>query len=118
MMLVAERQAKLEALKDSIEQTVAERTADLTREIAERRQAEAQLGNSQAQLAQAQQMARLGSWEWDIVGNKVTWSDETMRLYNYKPEERGSSMEHCLEHVHPRGRGPCQTDDDGLFEGP
>ena len=80
MWLVAERQANLEAMKESIEQTVAERTADLTREINERRQAEQQLRKSQVQLAQAQQMARLGSWEWDLASNQVTWSEETMRL--------------------------------------
>ncbi len=67
MLLVAERQAKLESLKEGIEQTVAERTADLTRENTERRQAEDQLRRSQAQLAQAQEIARLGSWEWDLV---------------------------------------------------
>ena len=101
MMLVAERQARLESVKETIEQTVAERTRDLTREIAERRQTEELLRNSQTQLAQAQQMARLGSWEWDIVQNKTTWSDETMRLYGRSPEDRGASMEFCLQRVHP-----------------
>ncbi|MDB6110722.1 MAG: Blue-light-activated protein, partial [Pedosphaera sp.] len=101
MQLVAERQARLEALKDGIEHTVAERTADLTRENAERRQAEEQLRKSQAQLAQAQQIARMGSWEWDLVNNKVTWSEETQRLYGHKPEDSGSAMETCLDRVHP-----------------
>ena len=100
MHLVAERQARLESLKEGIEQTVAERTADLTRENAERRQAEECLQKSQAQLAQAQKFARMGSWEWDLLENKVTWSEETMRLYGRKPED-GSSMEVCLERVHP-----------------
>jgi PAS domain S-box-containing protein len=101
MQLVAERQARLESLKEGIEQTVTERTADLTRENTERRQAEEQLRKSQAQLAQAQQIARLGSWEWDLVDNKVTWSQETQRLYGHKPDGIGSPMENCLERVHP-----------------
>jgi len=102
MVLVAERQAKLEFLKEGIEQTVAERTADLTREIMERRQAETQLRKSQSQLAQAQQIARMGSWEWDLASNKVTWSDETQRLYGRNPEDIGSTMEDCIEQrVHP-----------------
>ncbi|HUA64983.1 MAG TPA: response regulator [Alphaproteobacteria bacterium] len=101
MHLVAERQAKLEELNETIEQTVAERTAALTRENIERQQTEKELRESQAQLAQAQQIARLGSWEWDIVGNKVSWSEETRRLYGHKPEDIGSSMEICLERVHP-----------------
>ncbi|HXC34532.1 MAG TPA: ATP-binding protein [Candidatus Acidoferrales bacterium] len=94
MMLVAERQAKLEELNETIEQTVADRTAELTRENAERRK-------SEAQLAQAQQIARLGSWEWDIPINKVIWSEETRRLYGRSSEDTELSIETCLERVHP-----------------
>src|SRR5580698_4710995 len=47
MHLVAERQAKLEFVNEEIEQIIAERTADLTRETAERRQAEERLRQSQ-----------------------------------------------------------------------
>ena len=101
MLLVAERQARLEFLKEGIEQTVAERTADLMRENNERRQAEEYLRKSQIQLAQAQQVARLGSWEWDLRENKVTWSEESHRLYGRRPDESGSPMETCLERVHP-----------------
>jgi PAS domain S-box-containing protein len=104
MHLVAERQAKLEHLKNGIEQTVAERTADLTQENLERQQAEEQLKHSQAQLAQAQQIARLGSWEWDLIANKVTWSEETRRAYGRKPEQFGEPMEKALEVIHPDDR--------------
>jgi len=94
MFLVAERQAKLESLKAGIELNVAERTAELTGEIEERKQI-------QQQLAQAQKIARMGSWEWDLTQNKVNWSEETQRLYGRKPEDRGSAMETCMERVHP-----------------
>jgi PAS domain S-box-containing protein len=105
MLLVAERQSKLEDVNETIEQTVAKRTADLTQENRERRQAEEQLRKSQSQLAQAQQIARMGSWEWDLATDKVTWSEETQRLYGRKPEDSGTSMEMCLEQrVHPDDR--------------
>ena len=94
MYLVAERQAKLEELNETIEQAVAQRTAELTKENAERRK-------SQTQLAQAQQIARLGSWEWEITNNKVIWSEQTRRLYGRRPEDTELSMETCLERVHP-----------------
>jgi PAS domain S-box-containing protein len=94
MLLVAERQAKLEDMNETIERTVAERTAELTRENAERRK-------SESQLAQAQQIARLGTWEWDIAKNKVSWSEETRRLYGRRPEDSELSMETCLERIHP-----------------
>ncbi|HEY1790902.1 MAG TPA: ATP-binding protein [Verrucomicrobiae bacterium] len=94
MLLVAERQAQLEELNGTIEQAVADRTAELTRENEER-------CKSEAQLAQAQQIARLGSWEWDVINNRVIWSQETRRMYGRRPEDAELSIETCLERVHP-----------------
>lgn len=101
---VAVRQAKLENINDTIERTVTERTMELTREIGERRQTEEALKDSKAQLAKAQSIARLGSWEWDIVQNKVIWSDETRRLYGFSDVGEGEDMNRCLERVHPDDR--------------
>jgi PAS domain S-box-containing protein len=118
MALVAERQAKLEAVKETIERTVTERTselmertaeltqrtAELTRENLERQEVEKTLKQSQAQLAQAQQIARLGSWEWDLVQDQVSWSEETQRLYGREPGDAGMSMEACMDRIHPEDR--------------
>jgi signal transduction histidine kinase/ActR/RegA family two-component response regulator len=60
MHVVAERQAALEALNDSIECTVAERTTELTREIAERKQTEEALRKSEEQFRQSQKMEAVG----------------------------------------------------------
>lgn len=101
---VAERQAKLENFNVTIEHTVTERTAELTREVSDRRLAEDSLKQSEAQLAKAQRIARLGSWEWDVVRNKVTWSEETRRLYGFSGQDLGASMDHCLDRIHPEDR--------------
>ncbi len=101
MRLVAERQARLESLKEGIEQTVAERTQELTRENQERREAQERLRKSQAQLAQAQQIAHMGSWEWDLVENKAALSEETKRLYGRDTADWDSPVETCFERVHP-----------------
>jgi PAS domain S-box-containing protein len=105
MLVVAERQAKLEALNENIERAVTERTAELTRENIERQQAEARLRRSEAQLAQAQQIAQLGSWEWDISSDKVTFSDEAARLYGQAREGQGRSITQYLQHLHPEDSG-------------
>src|SRR5207237_48978 len=52
-------------------------------------------------LAQAQQIAHLGSWEWDIVEDKVIWSEETRRLYGFAPQDFGAPVATCLQRVHP-----------------
>jgi len=60
MLVLAERQAKLEEVNSTIELAVAERTAELTREIIERRQTEEKLRASEAQLVQSQKMEAVG----------------------------------------------------------
>jgi PAS domain S-box-containing protein len=100
MSNVAERQAKLELLNENIEGEVAQRTAELTREIAERKQAEESLKKSETQLAKAQEIARLGSWEWDLAEDKVTWSEATADLYGFALDDWGMPMEKCFKTLH------------------
>lgn len=59
---------------------------------------------SENQLKDAQQIAHVGSWEWDVLSNKVSWSDELFRIFGYEPEEVTISFEKYLSHVHPDDR--------------
>ena len=71
--------------------------------LSERRLLE-ELRRSEARLREAQQLARLGSWEWDIRANVVTWSDELFRIYGLEPQSLSPSYEDFLERVHPDDR--------------
>ena len=62
------------------------------------------LRRSEARLREAQQLARLGSWEWDIPANVVTWSDELFRIYGLEPQSLQPSYEAFLQRVHPDDR--------------
>jgi PAS domain S-box-containing protein len=73
----------------------------MIRDITERKKSDEQLKSSERQLKNAQQIARLGSWEWDIPENKVSWSDELYRVYGLTPNEFSASYEGFLERVHP-----------------
>jgi diguanylate cyclase (GGDEF)-like protein/PAS domain S-box-containing protein len=55
-------------------------------------------------LAEAQGLARIGSWEWDVPLNKVTWSDELFRIYGYAPQAFDPTYETFLAHVHADDR--------------
>jgi len=70
-------------------------------DITKRRKAEKALTRSQAQLAEAQRVAHVGSWEWDISSNRVSWSDELFRIYGSDPTRFGGSYEAFLAQVHP-----------------
>jgi PAS domain S-box-containing protein len=56
------------------------------------------------QLAVAQQIAHLGSWEWDIATDTVTWSEELYRIFGLRPAEFRATYEGYLERVHPEDR--------------
>ena len=55
------------------------------RDITERRNSEARLRSSETLLAETQRLAKIGSWEWDVRKNSVTWSDEIYRIYEIRP---------------------------------
>ncbi len=73
-------------------------------DITERRQVEEQLRKREMQLLEAQQIAHIGNWEWDIPANVVIWSDELYRIYGLRPGEVQVSYEGFLERVHPDDR--------------
>jgi PAS domain S-box-containing protein len=75
-----------------------------TEDITERKRAETTMLKSQANLAEAQRLARLGSWELDLVTNVLTWSDEIYRIFEIEPAQFGETYEAFLETVHPDDR--------------
>ncbi|MDQ6656019.1 MAG: response regulator [Verrucomicrobiota bacterium] len=84
----------------------------------ERKRAEDKLKLSQAQLAEAQQVARVGSWEWDVATRKLTWSDEEYRLFGFSPGEFEPSYKHYLLCAHPdRHQAVEGVDPQGRDEG-
>jgi len=77
----------------------------LQAEIAERNRAEAQLRRSEAQLAAAQKIARIGSWEWDIASNEITWSEENYRIHGFEPLDLEVTYASAIELVVHADRG-------------
>ncbi|MBI4563384.1 MAG: response regulator [Planctomycetes bacterium] len=69
-----------------------------------RQAAEDRLRRSEAKLAEAQRIAHMGSWEWDIAADKVTWSDELYRIYGLRPHESPATFEAYLARLHPEDR--------------
>src|SRR5205085_8782952 len=71
------------------------------RDLTERQQREQQLRQSERQLTEAQQLAEMGSWTWDIATDKVVWSQPLYRIYGLDPDTFKPSYGAFLEHVHP-----------------
>jgi PAS domain S-box-containing protein len=73
-------------------------------DITERKQAENALIKSEKSLKEAQRIGRLGSWELDIINNRLTWSDEIFRIFEIDPNEFGASYEAFINAIHPDDR--------------
>jgi PAS domain S-box-containing protein len=74
------------------------------------------------ELSEAQRLAHIGSWEWDIAADEVRWSDELYRIYGLEPERFGASYEEFLARVHHDDRPVAESvvakalSDPGPFE--
>ncbi|GAB3872932.1 response regulator [Terrabacter terrigena] len=56
------------------------------------------------QLAEAQAIARIGSWEWDVGNDRVSWSDQLYRIYGMDRSELAPTYEGFLARIHPDDR--------------
>ncbi len=74
------------------------------RNVTQRREAELRLRRSEHQLTVAQRLARIGSWEWDIDADRVSWSDQLYEIFGLSPGEFGGSLDAYLERVLPEDR--------------
>jgi two-component system, cell cycle sensor histidine kinase and response regulator CckA len=94
----------LQEINETLELRVEERTAAveaaneaLSREIAERE-------NTQNRLELAQQAGKIGTFEWDIIADRVTWSIELETLYGIVPGSFGQTHEQWLDTIYPEDR--------------
>jgi PAS domain S-box-containing protein len=62
------------------------------------------LQESKARLEEAQRVAHVGHWEWDLETDVVVWSDETYRIFGLNPQERPMDLATVRSMVHPEDR--------------
>ena len=83
--------------------------------ITERKRAETALHESEQNLLDAQSMAHIGNWSWDIKANKISWSDELYRIYGIALATP-LSYETSMEAVHPEDRDYYNETTERLLE--
>jgi PAS domain S-box-containing protein len=59
------------------------------------------LQESKARLEEAQRVAQIGHYEWNLFANRVTWSAELYRIYGLPPQEGSIDMAMVREMMHP-----------------
>jgi len=92
---------ELELQKAELEQQTQE-AQTLTEELAEAH--DALKATTSEQLAEAQSLAKLGSWDWNVETNTITWSDEMFRLYGIEPGSIEIDYDRYQSLLHPDDR--------------
>lgn len=62
------------------------------------------LVESERRLREAEQLAKIGSWELDLVNNELHWSDEIYRIFDTTPQSFGATYDAFLGFIHPEDR--------------
>jgi len=79
-------------------------------DLSEQKRAEEALRRSESYLAQAQRIAHVGSWAWQIPGRKALYlSEEWYRIYDFDPKEGMPTWEQRLQRIHPEDRALWQA---------
>jgi PAS domain S-box-containing protein len=78
-------------------------------DITARKTAEEALARSEQRLAEAQRVAHVGSWEWSVASNRVTWSDELHRIYGLEEGRFEGTYQAFLARVYPDDRQHTET---------
>jgi len=90
----------------------------ITHNITERKLAEEQLGQSEAQLRLALDAARMGLWDWNTQTGKITWSNNLERMFGLAPNTFDGRFETFVAAVHPEDRDCInQTTENSLETG-
>jgi len=94
--------AKGSILCDELGQVV--KITGTDQDITEQKQIEAELIKRDSELVEAQHLALMGNWEWEIATNNTTWSDALYEIYGIERGDMVPSLEGYIEVVHPEDR--------------
>jgi PAS domain S-box-containing protein len=104
-------EVRYEQSKQELAQKVQERTmeparanADLLGDLAERQRVEERIKRSEGQLVEAQAIAHIGSWDWDIPSDNIAWTDELYRIFGLDRDSFHASYQGFLDRLHPEDR--------------
>ncbi|NJL87603.1 MAG: EAL domain-containing protein [Leptolyngbyaceae cyanobacterium SM1_1_3] len=81
---------ELQQLNQALEQRIAERTAALIK--------------SETHLRLAQRIAGVGSWEFDLRSQQITWTREIFRIFGRSTQLGPPSYEELMHYIHPDDR--------------
>lgn len=86
-------------------------------DVTDRKRAEEALQQAERQLLEAQQLAHIGRWEWDVASDALIWSDELYRVFGIEPGSVELTRDRILDLLHPDDRERESARVQAAFEG-
>jgi diguanylate cyclase (GGDEF)-like protein/PAS domain S-box-containing protein len=81
----------------------------IVRRVDDRFKKLALLRESERLLRDAEQLAGMGSFEWNVGSDEIGWSDQLSRIYGYEPDDHPKKLDQFLDRVHPDDRAGLQN---------
>lgn len=94
---IKEAETKLKEAYENLEKLVEERTIQLEK-------AYYSLKESEIGLAEAQKMAHIGNWDWEVARKKGNWSEEMYHIFGLVPRKIAPHFNEYLSYIHPADR--------------
>jgi diguanylate cyclase (GGDEF)-like protein/PAS domain S-box-containing protein len=85
------------------------------RDVTERRREARRVALSELRLNEAQRIANIGNWDWDIGKDEHWWSDELFRMLAIDPECGAEFFGQFMERLHPDDRDYFQESSDRVL---
>ncbi|MFA6498249.1 MAG: PAS domain-containing protein [Desulfurivibrionaceae bacterium] len=80
----------------------------IQKEVCKQLLIETLLRKNENRLKETERIAHLGSWELKVPENKLWWSDETYRIFGFKPGDK-TSFEKFMQSIHPEDKQNIST---------
>lgn len=70
-------------------------------DISDRKSAEEKIQENERRLQEAQRIAKMGSWQYQVDNQKLNWPEETYHIFDLEPGEEGPTLENMVAQIHP-----------------
>ena len=83
---------------------IAEKVVGTDQDVTEKQTLIRSLRKSESIYKQAEQIASMGNWSWNVKTNVLEWTDQLYRIYGLEPQSEQITMERFLSFIHPDDR--------------
>jgi PAS domain S-box-containing protein len=93
-----------------------DRVVSVIRDVTEQKTHEERIRKHRDRLVEAEEVARMGHWEYNIDTNQLLWSDMVYSIFGLDEESFDPSVEEFISYIHPKDRDMIRTSKERLLK--